>query len=147
MGVAVFLLGASGFVWVCGDEEQEAFCEGPQLQAWLLGRAEEDPMPDPETFWEDLPAVRRTPKGALKALFQASEGRQDYYRVDGTEDCAWTWNGSVVREVADGYYIEKRAGGGWGVLDGRRFEELIADGYLATKEEYEAARRDASGPR
>src|SRR4051794_27799399 len=46
--VAVFPLGASGYVWVCGEEEQEAFCEAPELQAWLLDKIEEGRKRDEE---------------------------------------------------------------------------------------------------
>jgi uncharacterized protein (TIGR02996 family) len=142
-GVAVFPLGASGFVWVCGEDEQEAFCEAPELQAWLLEQAGEGPLPDPETFWEDVPALSRPPREALKALFQAGEGRQEFYWVDGPEDWAGSWNGTVVREVGEGHYLEKSAGGGWGMLDKRRFEGLMSEGYLVARLDWEEARRDA----
>jgi uncharacterized protein (TIGR02996 family) len=142
--VAVYPVGASGYVWVCGEEEQEAFCEAPELQAWLLDKIEEKGQEGDEElaftwddFWDQLPALSRTPKEALKALFQASEGRRDYYWVDGTEDWVGSWKGTVVREVGEGYYVQEGPGGGWGMLDERRFESLMGDGYLVAKEEWE----------
>jgi hypothetical protein len=44
----------------------------------------------------------------------------------------------VIREVNEGNHVAKRVGGGWGMLDGRRFEGLMGDGYLVTKENYKA---------
>ena len=120
-----------------GQKDNAAFCEAPELQAWLLEQADEGPLPDPDTFWEDIPALPRVPKKALKALFQASKGRQDYYRVDGTEDWAASWDGTVIREVADGHYVEKAARGQWDLLAGRLFEAMMGDGYLVAREEYE----------
>src|SRR5262249_49416227 len=124
LGCGCLPVRASGFVWVHGREYDAAFCEAPERQAWLLEKADEVPLPDPYTFWEDIPALPRVPKEALKALFQASKGRQDYYWVDGTGNWAASWDGTVIREVADSYYVERAARGRWDLLDGRLFEAL-----------------------
>jgi uncharacterized protein (TIGR02996 family) len=39
--VAVFPVGDSGVVWVHGLEDDAAFCEAPELQAWLLELTDE----------------------------------------------------------------------------------------------------------
>jgi hypothetical protein len=117
----------SGFVWVHGQEDDAAFCETPELQAWLLELADEGPLPDPETFWVDIPALPRVPKEALKALFQDGNGRQDYCRVDGTWDWAAIWDGTVIKHVAVGCYVEKAVRGRWGMLNGRLLEALMVN--------------------
>src|SRR5262249_56769903 len=48
--VAVFPLGASGFVWVNGLGDDADFWGATKLQAWLLEKADEEPMHDPDRF-------------------------------------------------------------------------------------------------
>ena len=56
--VAVFPIGTSELVWVHGQKDA-AFCETPELHTRLLELADKGPLPDPDTFWEDIPAPPR----------------------------------------------------------------------------------------
>jgi hypothetical protein len=147
LGVAAHLLTDSQLVIVATDD-QAALCDAAELQAWLLAHAGERKARRERGFDRQFFTQPLGPQGLKRyeAVFDAGTG-PEYYVLSssGWEDWFDSWTGAVVREVADGWYVE------WPPREGEKalpsdclmsegsVEGRAGDGWLSTPEDYEEA--------